>query len=126
MRQGSDQKIGLPVAGGRNTVLYVQLLQNMIIRLIVFDVLFHNRVLDCATVVAIETQRLTSLGGQLGEKRRSCNARAQIIVFCMPNMIFQDGSKRFCVSRKINTGISTNLVGSKNSLGLLHILQICV
>ena len=123
MRQGSDQKIGLPVAGGRNTVLYVQFLQNMIIRLLVLDVLFHNRVLHCATVVAIETQRLTRLGGQVGEQRRSCNARAQVIIFCMPNMIFQDGSKRFCVSHR---NIRKNLVGSKNSLGLLHILQICV
>ena len=109
MRQGSDQKIGLPVAGGRNTVLYVQLLQNMIVRSLVFDVLFHNRVLHCATVVAIETQRLTRLGGQVGEKRRSCNARAQIIVLCMPNMTFQDGSKWFCVSGRINTGSATTL-----------------
>ena len=81
MRQGSDQKIGLPIAGGRITVLYVQLLQNMIIRSLVLDVLFHNRVLHCATVVAIEAQRLTRLGGKVGEQRRSCNARAQIIFF---------------------------------------------
>ena len=65
MRQSSDQKIGLPVAGDGHAVLCIQFLQNFVIRPFMFSALFNNSVIYCATIVAVYSQKANRPAGHV-------------------------------------------------------------